>query len=57
MFFSTKTSKMDYKEPKERKKKSDKAKEKFERNGAYSQKHVRQKEALAEKKATRPKPK
>lgn len=34
---------------KERRKKSDKAKEKFERNGGYSQKHVRIAEALAEK--------
>lgn len=41
---------MDYKEPADkRKKKKDKAKEKFERNGGFSQKHVRQSEALAEK--------
>jgi hypothetical protein len=32
-----------------RKKKSDKAKEKFARNGGYSQKHVRITEALQEK--------
>jgi hypothetical protein len=36
-----------------RKKKSDKAKEKYERNGGFSQKHVRQAEALAEKAALR----
>jgi hypothetical protein len=30
----------------QRKKKSDKAKEKYERNGGYSQKHVRAVEAL-----------
>jgi len=35
----------------DRKKKKDKAKEKFDRNGGYSQKHVRLAEALAEKKA------
>lgn len=34
----------------ERKKKSDKAKEKFARNGGYSTKHVRIQEAIAEKK-------
>ena len=34
----------------ERRKKSDKAKEKYERNGAFSQKHVRIAEALSEKK-------
>jgi len=33
----------------ERRKKSDKAKEKFERNGGHSQKHVRLQEAAAEK--------
>ena len=32
-----------------RQKKSDKAKEKFERNGKFSAKHVRQAEALLEK--------
>ena len=32
-------------------KKSDKAKEKHDRNGGFSQKHVRIAEALAEKKA------
>jgi hypothetical protein len=41
----------------DRKKKSDKAKEKFARNGGYSQKHVRIAEALAEKKAQGPKAK
>lgn len=39
----------------ERKKKSDKAKEKYERNGGYSQKHVRAMEALAERRAAKPK--
>ena len=34
-----------------RKKKSDKSKEKYERNGGFSQKHVRLAQALAEKKA------
>ena len=34
-----------------RKKKADKAKEKYERNGGFSQKHVRLVEALAEKRA------
>lgn len=34
-----------------RKKKDDKAKEKYERNGGFSQKHVRLAEALAEKRA------
>ena len=39
----------------QRKKKSDKAKEKFERNGGFSKKHVRLAEALAEKrKGARP---
>ena len=38
------------KEPKaDRRKKSDKKKEKFERNGANSQKHVRIREALTER--------
>jgi len=36
----------------DRKKKGDKAKEKYERNGGYSQKHVRLAEALAEKRAS-----
>jgi hypothetical protein len=36
----------------ERRKKSDKAKEKFERNGGYSQKHVRLQEAAAEKRTS-----
>ena len=41
---------MDYKEPKtERRKKSDKGKEKFDRNGNVSQKHVRIAAALVEK--------
>uniref|UniRef100_A0A6C0AMA4 Uncharacterized protein n=1 Tax=viral metagenome TaxID=1070528 RepID=A0A6C0AMA4_9ZZZZ len=34
-----------------RNKKSDKAKETYERNGGFSQKHVRMAEALAEKRA------
>jgi len=46
---------MDYKEPKERRKKSDKAKDKMKRNGTYSQKHVRQMEATVEKKSQNPK--
>jgi hypothetical protein len=33
----------------DRKKKSDKAKETYERNGGFSQKHIRLAEALAEK--------
>jgi hypothetical protein len=38
---------MDYKEPKvKRDKKSDKAKKTHDRNGGFSQKHVRQAEAL-----------
>ena len=57
MIFGTKSSKMDYKEPKELRKKSDKAKEKFERNGGYSQKHVRLMEAVVENKAVRKNPK
>ena len=41
---------MDHKEPKtERRKKSDKGKEKFDRNGNASQKHVRIAAALLEK--------
>ena len=35
----------------DRRKKKDKAKEKFDRNGGHSQKHVRIAEALAAKKA------
>jgi hypothetical protein len=35
-----------------RSKKDDKAKEKYERNGGFSQKHVRLMEAMAEKRAT-----
>jgi hypothetical protein len=42
----------DIKDPK-RNKKSDKAKNKYERNGGFSQKHVRLQEALAEKNATK----
>lgn len=42
---------MDCPDPK-RRKKSDKAKEKFERNGGFSQKHVRLTEALLEKRST-----
>jgi len=34
-----------------RNKKSDKAKETYERNGGFSQKHVRMMEAMAEKRA------
>jgi hypothetical protein len=36
-----------------RDKKSDKAKKTYERNGGFSQKHVRQAEAIAEKAAQR----
>jgi len=36
-----------------RNKKSDKAKEKFQRNGGFTQKHVRIAEALAEKNASK----
>ena len=35
-----------------RSKKSDKARETYERNGGFSQKHVRMMEAMAEKRAT-----
>ena len=35
-----------------RNKKDDKAKEKYERNGGFSQKHVRLMEAMVEKRAT-----
>jgi hypothetical protein len=35
----------------DRRKKKDKAKEKFDRNGGHSQKHVRIQEAIAAKKA------
>ena len=38
-------------DPVKQRSKKDKAKEKFERNGAFSTKHVRIVEALAEKKA------
>jgi hypothetical protein len=37
-----------------RKKKDDKAKEKYERNGGFSQKHVRLAAAAAEKRAAKP---
>jgi hypothetical protein len=37
-----------------RKKKDDKAKEKYERNGGFSQKHVRLQQAAAEKRAAKP---
>jgi len=40
---------MDHNIKTERKKKSDKGKEKFDRNGSFSQKHVRLATALAEK--------
>jgi len=40
-----------------RKKKADKAKEKYERSGGYSQKHVRIAEALAASRAQKPKAK
>jgi hypothetical protein len=46
----THESQMDYPDPK-RRKKSDKAKEKYERNGGFSQKHVRATEALLEKRS------
>ena len=39
-----------------RNKKSDKAKETYERNGGFSQKHVRMMEAMAEKRAISAKP-
>jgi hypothetical protein len=41
----------------ERKKKSDKAKETYERNGGFSQKHVRLMEATIAKRTALPKPK
>ena len=55
IYFSTKhttyhESKMDYSDPK-RRKKSDKAKEKYALNGGFSQKHVRATEALLEKRS------
>ncbi len=47
---------MDYKDPPEKgRKKKDKAKEKHDRNGGFSKKHVRQAEALIEKNAIKPK--
>ena len=42
---------MDYPDPK-RRKKSDKAKEKYERNGGFSQKHVRLSEEIQTKRST-----
>ncbi len=45
---------MDSQEPQNRKKKGDKAKEKREHNGGYSQKHVRLQEALKEKRGRNP---
>jgi hypothetical protein len=45
---------MEYSEPRtQRNKKSTKAKEKYERTGGFSKKHVRIVEALAEKKPTK----
>jgi len=41
---------MDF-QSKDRRKKSDKAKEKYEKYGAHTQRHVRMQEALAEKNA------
>lgn len=46
---------MDSQPKTERKKKKDKAQEKFERNGKHSQKHIRAVEALAERRAVKPK--
>ena len=46
---------MDNQPKTDRKKKSDKAQEKFERNGKHSQKHIRAVEALAERRAVKPK--
>jgi hypothetical protein len=43
---------MDYDPKIKRNKKSDKAKKSFEKNGGFSQKHVRLAEALASKKKT-----
>lgn len=43
---------MDYNIKSKREKKSDKAKEKFDRSGGFSQKHVRVAQALAEKSAS-----
>jgi hypothetical protein len=51
---------MDFSVPDKRRKKKDKAKEKHDRNGGFSQKHVRAVEAKQEKnatKATKPKKK
>lgn len=47
---STCKTKMDGPDPK-RRKKSDKAKEKFDLNGGFSQKHVRMREAMMEERA------
>ena len=46
---------MDSQPKTERKKKKDKAQEKFERNGKHSQKHIRAVEALSERRAIKPK--
>lgn len=52
------TRKMDYKEPKtQRNKKSDKAQRNFDLHGTNSAKHVRQMEALLEKRNQQSKPK
>ena len=48
---------MDFSVPDKRRKKKDKAKEKHDRNGGFSQKHVRAVEATREKVATKPKKK
>ncbi len=45
---------MDDKDPK-RRKKADKAKDKYARNGGFSQKHVRLQEAIVEKNTHKPK--
>jgi len=52
LFIGTKEE-MDREVKTQRNKKSDKAKKTYERNGGFSQKHVRQTEALAEKTAVR----
>jgi len=48
---------MDFSVPDKRRKKKDKAKEKHDRNGGFTQKHVRLTEATQEKNSTKPKPK
>ena len=45
---------MDFSVPDKRRKKKDKAKEKHDRNGGFSQKHVRTVEATHEKASTKP---